>query len=140
MSQPLPAIRMMTELDHVRLSNMIRRHPVDMPPQTAETLESALDNADLVAPEQVPSGTVTMSSQIVIADAATGVQTTLTLCYPHDAEPAGGRISVMSPIGTSLIGLQVGDLASWCGPDGQASSARVVSILFQPEASGDYLV
>lgn len=139
MQQPLPAIRTMTELDHVRLSNMIRRHPVNIPSQNAETLGSALDNADLVAPEQVSPGTVTMSSQVVIADARTGAQTTLTLCYPHDAAPAGGRISVMSPIGTSLIGLQVGDLASWCGPDGHASSARVVSIPFQPEANGDYL-
>jgi len=129
----------MTELDHVRLSNLIRRHPGGLPTQGTETLDSALDNADLVASEQMPPGTVTMSSQVVIADANTGTQTKLTLCYPHDAEPAGGRISVMSPIGTSLIGLQVGDVARWCGPDGQTSSARVVSIPFQPEASGDYL-
>ena len=47
---------------------------------------------------------------------------------------------MLSPIGTSLIGLEIGDIASWSGPDGKRSTAQVQAILFQPEASGDYLI
>ena len=132
--------RTLTELDHVRLQNLIHRFPVDMSPGTADSLGAVIDNADLVRPEEMPADTVTMYSQILIADSATGVQSKLTLCYPHDAEPAKGFISILSPIGISLIGLRVGTLAQWQGPDGHPASAQLLSILFQPEASGDYLM
>ncbi|MEO8544499.1 MAG: GreA/GreB family elongation factor [Betaproteobacteria bacterium] len=132
-------LRTLTELDHIRLQNLIRRYPVEMAPGTADTLGAIIDNADLVRPDLVAADTVTMNSQVVIADSADGAQRTLTLCYPHDAEPAKGLISILSPIGTGLIGLRVGEVASWHGPDGQPASAQLQAILFQPEASGDYL-
>lgn len=135
-----PEFRTLTELDHIRLQNLIHRFPVDMSPGTAESLGAVIDNADLVRPEEVPADTVTMYSQILIANSATGAQSKLTLCYPHDAEPVKGFISILSPIGISLIGLRVGALARWHGPDGNSASAQLLSILFQPEASGDYLM
>ncbi len=111
-----------------------------MSPGTADSLGAIIDNADLVRPEEVPADTVTMYSQVMLVDSATGVHSKLTLCYPYDAEPAKGFISILSPIGISLIGLRVGALARWHGPDGNAASAQLLSILFQPEASGDYLM
>ena len=132
--------RTLTELDHIRLQNLIHRFPVPMSPGTADSLGAIINNAELVRPEEVPADTVTMYSQVVLVDSATGVHSKLTLCYPHDAEPAKGFISVLSPIGISLIGLRVGALACWHGPDGNAASAQLLSILFQPEASGDYLM
>ena len=62
----------------------------------------------------------------------------LTLCYPDDAEPAQGFISVLSPVGASLLGLRVGAQAQWHTPQGEPRSAQVRAILFQPEATGDY--
>jgi regulator of nucleoside diphosphate kinase len=132
-------IRTLTELDHIRLQNLIRRHPVALAPGDTDDLGSVIDNADLVSPEQIPGDTVTMNSRVVIADRASGTQSTLTLCYPQDAEAAKGLISVLSPIGTGLLGLRVGAVAHWHGPDGVAASAQLQSIEFQPEASGDYL-
>ena len=49
-----------------------------------------------------------------------------------------GFISVLSPLGASLLGLRVGDVAQWRTPRGEERMARVVEVLFQPEASGDY--
>jgi regulator of nucleoside diphosphate kinase len=46
---------------------------------------------------------------------------------------------VFSPAGMALIGLQAGDTARWTGPDGEESLANVERILFQPEATGDYV-
>jgi len=61
-----------------------------------------------------------------------------TLCYPKDADAGLGFISVLSPVGSALLGRRVGDAARWQLPQGGARSARVAAILFQPEASGDY--
>lgn len=133
-------LRTLTELDHVRLYNLLRRFPVDIGPAAAQSLGAIIDNADLVSPQEVPADTVTMYSQVVIADGASGTRSKLTLCYPHDAEPAGGFISILSPIGTSLIGLRVGQVARWQGADSHAATAQLLAILFQPEASGDYLM
>ena len=47
-------------------------------------------------------------------------------------------ISVLSPIGTSLLGLRVGDVARWLGVDGKPGALEVRTVEFQPEASGDY--
>ncbi|MFO1333096.1 MAG: GreA/GreB family elongation factor, partial [Rubrivivax sp.] len=47
---------------------------------------------------------------------------------------------VLSPVGSSLLGLQVGDVAQWRTPTGEAKAAEVVAVLFQPEASGDYVI
>ena len=140
MTDPTIVTRTLTELDHIRLTNLIRRSPARNPIDANDLLVSILDNAELVAPQQVRPDTITMYSQIMMADCDTGTHNKLTLCYPHDAEPAQGFISVLSPIGTSLIGLEKGDIACWSGPDGKRNSAQVQAILFQPEASGDYLI
>ena len=64
----------------------------------------------------------------------------VTLCDPDDAEPSQGFISVLSPLGASLLGLRAGDVARWRTPVGQERMARIVDVLFQPEASGDYTI
>jgi regulator of nucleoside diphosphate kinase len=45
---------------------------------------------------------------------------------------------VLSPVGSSLIGRRIGDIARWRTPHGQAAAALVAAVLFQPEASGLY--
>ena len=55
-------------------------------------------------------------------------------------EPAAGFVSAPSPLGAGLLGLRAGDTARWRTPDGQEASAEIVEVLFQPEASGDYLM
>ncbi|OUL98676.1 GreA/GreB family elongation factor [Variovorax sp. JS1663] len=123
--------RTLTELDHQRLSRLVDK---SAPP----ALEALLDATDIVGSREVAANVVTMYSQVRIVDASTGQPHTLTLCYPADAEPAAGFISVLSPVGLALIGLRVGALARWRVPGGEEGCARLEQILFQPEASGDY--
>ena len=79
-----------------------------------------------------------MNSQVLVEDVANRRARKLTLCYPQDAEPAAGFISVLSPVGTGLLGLQVGATARWRNPLGGDAAAEVIAVLFQPEAIGDY--
>lgn len=119
--------RQLTELDFARLSSLYGR-----------PLPDALGAAHLVPSREIAPDIVTMYSQVEIILVDSGLRQQLTLCYPRDAEPALGFVSVLSPIGSALLGLRVGDLARWQLPHGEERAAEVVAILFQPEASGDY--
>lgn len=131
--------RTLTELDRVRLKSLLQRHRHGgIAPAQMEAIEDMLDEASVVPSTQVPSDVVTMYSQVVVLDAHTGQRSTLTLCYPHDAEPEQGFVSALSPVGWNLIGLRVGEVARWSTPAGEQKEAEIVAILFQPEASGDY--
>jgi regulator of nucleoside diphosphate kinase len=124
--------RTLTELDHVRLRKLLQ--DAKAPPE----LEELLAATDVVRSREVPADVVTMNSQVQLLDRHSGQQLQFTLCYPQDAEPAAGRVSVLSPVGLGLIGLRQGATAHWRTPGGERVDAEVAGILFQPEASGDY--
>ena len=127
--------RVLTELDHIRITNLLKHPGMAF----AEELESVIDNAELVSSYQVPPQLVTMNSQVVIADGETHDERTLTLCYPPDTNPDKGFVSVLSPIGTGLLGLVEGQVAHWITPGGVQAKAKILKVVFQPEDSGDYL-
>lgn len=127
--------RTVTELDHVRIHRLARRQHGLL----AGDIADVIDEADLVRSQDIPANVVTMYSRVLVVDAHSGEPRTLTLCYPQDADPGAGYVSVFSPVGASLLGLPVGAIASWTAPDGTRVAAQVQDILFQPEASGDYV-
>lgn len=126
--------RVLTELDHVRLATLASR---GLRGRLAE-IDGVLDDAFVVPSRKVAPDIVTMYSQVLLRFVEDGMKRKLTLCYPQDAEPQFGLVSVLSPIGLSLLGQQVGATARWESPDGTERMAEVEAILFQPEASGDY--
>ena len=99
-------------------------------------LASELDRAEIVTPKKIPADVITMNSKVVLTDLAEGDQMELTLVFPEDAK-GPDQVSVLAPIGTAMIGYQVGDIFEWETPDGK-TSLRVDKILYQPEASGVY--
>ncbi|MDP9901623.1 GreA/GreB family elongation factor [Variovorax ginsengisoli] len=126
--------RTLTELDHARLTKYADGLP-------ASAIQSVLDNAELVAPSEIAGDVVTMRSRVqVVAPTGDRERRTLTLSYPLDADPSTGCISVLSPVGTALLGLRVGDMANWVAPDGSGGQLQVAAIAYQPEASGEHLL
>jgi len=97
-----------------------------------------LANAEVIPGSQIDASVLTMNTRFELEEPDTGERRVLTLSYPEDAHPEDGSISVLSPLGCSLIGLRPGDTAQWHTPTG-AKSATVRAVLFQPEASGDYV-
>jgi len=98
-------------------------------------LESELERADVVDARHVPPDVVTMNSRVVFEDASSGRRTEVTIVFPQDADLARGRISVLAPVGTALLGLAEGDSIVWPFPDGSSRCLRVVEVTFQPEAA-----
>lgn len=132
--------RTLTQIDHVRLSRLMARAsgPGAAHPPALEALEELLDSSELVEPAAVAADMVTMNSQVLLSDSEAAEPYPITLCYPDDAEPSSGKVSVLSPVGTGVLGLRVGNTARWHCPRGSDRSATVMAILFQPEAGGDY--
>jgi regulator of nucleoside diphosphate kinase len=131
--------RTLTDLDHVRLKNLMRRDLGErLSPSTTQEIEDTLDACAVVPARKVSPDVVTMHSQVLLLDRSSGEQKRLTLCYPADANPAEGLVSVLSPLGWSLLGLRAGQVARWSTPAGSEREAEVLAILFQPEANGDY--
>jgi regulator of nucleoside diphosphate kinase len=126
----------LTELDHVRLRALMRRAPV--PPE----IQYLVDTADLVPSREVQPDVVTMYSQVRLVDGdgdADAQRRTVAVCWPEHAEPEAGFVSVLSPLGAALLGRRVGDAVHWTTPDRQRHQARIETVTFQPEASGDYV-
>ncbi|MFO1216897.1 MAG: GreA/GreB family elongation factor [Burkholderiaceae bacterium] len=131
--------RTLTELDHVRLQNLVQRDRLSAGPAAQRVaIDDILDSCAIVPSRGVAPDVVTMYSQVLVEDVDSGRRSKLTLCYPADAEPAAGFVSVLSPVGASLLGLTVGSVARWLTPAGDERRAEIVAVLFQPESSGDY--
>ncbi len=80
-----------------------------------------------------------MHSRVVLLDLATKKSETYTLVYPEEADLGQGRISILAPIGTAMLGNRIDDIFEWAVPAGKRK-LKVKRILYQPEAAGDFLL
>jgi regulator of nucleoside diphosphate kinase len=93
-----------------------------------------IDRARVISPARVPPNVVTMYSTVRIRDLKAGTAEVFTLVYPEDAAPALGQLSVLTPVGTALLGTRVGDVVRVETADGIRSFA-VEALPYQPEAA-----
>lgn len=100
-------------------------------------LEKELNRAEILEPSEIPSDIITMNSKICLKDLETGEETVYSLVYPEDADLLEDKISILAPVGTAMLGYQVGDIIDWQVPDG-VIQFKVERIIYQPEAAGDY--
>ncbi|HDZ57631.1 MAG TPA: nucleoside diphosphate kinase regulator [Pseudomonas xinjiangensis] len=129
-----PAI-VMTQLDIQRLDKVLAglEAPIDL----LESLEEEMLRAKVVSHKRVKPNVVTMNSTVRFIDEANGKELVLTLVYPEQAGRPG-TVSVLAHVGTALLGLAVGQSISWKGPNGRPLKLKVIDVLYQPEANGDY--
>ena len=97
-------------------------------------LADELESAEVVEPEGVPPDVVTMRSRVRVLDMVSGEQATYTICYPVEANLEAGRLSVLAPIGTALLGYREGDVVEWPVPGG-VRVLKIEKLLHQPEAA-----
>jgi regulator of nucleoside diphosphate kinase len=100
-------------------------------------LIAELERAEVVLSDEIPDDVVTMNSTVVLRDPDTGETETFTLVYPSHANIARNRLSVLSPVGTAILGNHVGDVVRWHIPAG-VRRRRVEEVVFQPERVGAF--
>jgi regulator of nucleoside diphosphate kinase len=127
-----------SDLDRLRkLISVMSTSDTDKTQEYLETLENELDQAEIVKPQSVPEDVITMRSKARLLDIDSGKEVIYSLVFPNEADLEKGKISVLAPIGTAMIGYKVGDIIEWEVPAG-LRRLRVEEVLYQPEAAGDY--
>jgi regulator of nucleoside diphosphate kinase len=122
-----------TESDYLRLKNLIKTLG-----EEARSLELELDVANIVSNEDVTGDLVTMNSKVTYHNLDDDKEQTIEIVYPGDADIRVSKISILAPIATALIGLRIGQCINWLFPNGKTKTLKVVRILYQPEANGDW--
>jgi regulator of nucleoside diphosphate kinase len=128
-----------TEFDENRLRNLLdgawRWNARDR--THVDHLESELDRAQVVPPADVPPDVVTMNSEIAVRDVDSNDEMIFAVVFPSNANVNRGKISILAPIGTAVLGNRVGDTIEWNVP-GRTRRLRIERVLFQPEAARQF--
>ncbi len=127
----------LSDADHQRLEAMIEcaRYDSNLRQDYLDALEGELKRAQVVPQADVPDAVITMNSVVCLRDLDTDEREDYKLVYPSDADVARGRISVLAPIGTAILGYRLGDVIEWAVPAGMRR-LRVEEVRYQPERAG----
>ena len=129
-----------SETDRERLGNLIelvrnKRERSNF--AYVNKLEDELEFAEVVAPEEIPPDVVTMRSKVRLKDLDTKEESVYSIVFPSEANADEGKISVLAPLATALLGYSRGATVEFQAP-GRVRRLQIVEILYQPESAGDY--
>jgi regulator of nucleoside diphosphate kinase len=126
--------------DHERLTKLIqiaREREGDANRKYLDSLEEELERAEVVQQKDIPPDVITMRSTVRLKDLDSSEEMTYQLTFPTEANFDEGKISVLAPIGTAMIGYRHRDVIEWEVPSG-VRRLRVEDVLYQPESKGEY--
>ncbi len=128
-----------TEIDRQRLGHLIERVRNQGDRENfsyINNLEEKLEFAEAVTPEQIPPDVVTMRSKVSLKDLDTNEEYTYSIVFPSEADSEKGRISILAPLATALLGYKCGDTVEFEAP-ARLRRLKIEEILYQPESAGD---
>lgn len=114
----------LTRPDVERLNTMLEHERGGHSDLLVERLEEEVRRAVIV---ERAAGVVTLGNQVEYENVDSGARRVVSLVLPEDADVASGRLSVLTPIGCSLIGLRQGDTFTW-GAGAHRWRLRVISV------------
>lgn len=115
---------LMTERDYLRIKHILSFKNSD----EFENLEVELDRAKIIDDSELPQGLVRMNTKFKFEVIQEEKMMTITIVYPEDSNFAEGKISVLAPLGSALIGLQVGQEINWRFPDGKVKRLKILEV------------
>jgi regulator of nucleoside diphosphate kinase len=125
-----------TQSDYTKLQKLLRDHPVTGPQDKGcrEALRQELERAEIVPSDEISPDVVTLHSRVRLRDLDEDETMEFTIVLPEEADAQSGRISILAPLGTAMLGYRAGDSFEWDMPGGHGHY-RIEEILFQPEAA-----
>jgi regulator of nucleoside diphosphate kinase len=121
-----PAIVLSAE-DYKRLSTLAYAFSKRLQ-NLADELANEIERARVLATGERPSNIVHMNSEVEFRDETTGKVQKVVLVYPEDADISKHKISVLTPIGTALIGLPNGHSITWKTVSGEVRRLKILSV------------
>jgi regulator of nucleoside diphosphate kinase len=113
--------------DYERLTALANAVSSRMPDLAADLAEE-IGRAHVLAKGRHPEHIVCMNSEVEFRDDTTGKVQKVTLVYPGEADISRAKVSVLTPVGTALIGLRSGHSITWETPTGQVRQLTVLSV------------
>lgn len=113
----------MTRSDHQRLSRLAESLSAKSS-SAADQLFAELDRARVVADGRISTNIIRMGSRLRFTSDL-GEDRVVTLVFPSEADIAENKISILTPIGTALIGLSAGQSIDWTARDGRIQRLTV---------------
>ena len=109
-----------SDRDEARLRRMIatRQHIHGTPRDSLAMLAAELDRARILPDTEIPPDIVRLGSTVELEDLSDGEVLVQTLVLPGEADPSRGRISILAPLGTAVLGYRAGDEFRWPVPGG----------------------
>jgi regulator of nucleoside diphosphate kinase len=129
-----------TKTDRERLRNLIEliRNQKDRANLSyVSRLEDELEYAEVIASENIPPDVVTMRSKVKLKDLDTNEENVYSIVFPDEASFDEGKISILAPLATALLGCKRGDKVEFEAPS-RLRRLEILEILYQPESAGDY--
>jgi regulator of nucleoside diphosphate kinase len=115
---------LLVENDFAQLSLLAESHKT-MP--VAQFLGQELDRARVV--KQTNKRIVRLGSRVLYHDLSKAAPTEITLVMPHDSDIKRFRVSVLTPIGAALIGLEEGERITFSMPWTGTRTVAVVRVI-----------
>ncbi len=112
--------------DYTKLMQLVSATQARLP-DVADVLIAEMERAEVVETGSVPADVVQMGSTVEYRPEA-GAARRVTLVYPTEANIDAGRVSVLTPIGTALLGLKVGDTITWEARNGREQELTIVAV------------
>ncbi|MBX3549055.1 MAG: nucleoside diphosphate kinase regulator [Xanthobacteraceae bacterium] len=113
--------------DFERLHMLVRAASKRMP-ALAEELANEIERARIFEKSKRQHSYVAMNSKVEFRDDNNGRIQQVTLVYPDQADTSSGKISILTPVGTALIGMPVGGTITWQSPYGGSRKLTVLSV------------
>jgi regulator of nucleoside diphosphate kinase len=97
-------------------------------PQIAAMLLAEIERAELHDPRTMPAGNVRLKSRVTFIDERSSELREVQLVLPAEANIAEGKISILTPMGAALFGLESGQSINWPDLRGDYRPIRIVRV------------
>lgn len=112
--------------DHARLT-MLADAIAERDAVLADDLAGELERARVIADDKIAQGVIRMGSRVRFKDEK-GLERSVTLVFPPEADIAQGKLSILTPVGTALIGLSSGQSILWTARNDRRHELTVLEV------------
>lgn len=129
---PTPPPLVISESDHRALNALLdSARATDL----HEDLQDEIDRARVAPDAKLPTGVVRMGSSVRYRTDDGHIRDVI-LVWPKDADIEAGRVSILTPVGTALIGLRTGQSIAWTTRTGRRHTLTVLDVRQDAPADG----
>lgn len=111
--------------DYDRLYALLDKLPASA---TTVLLSDELERAEIIDAKFMPPDVVAMHSTVIFTILSTQKSFTYKLVYPHEAK-SNELLSILTPVGSALIGLSVGQEIEWPLGNNRSTTVRIDNIV-----------